>query len=94
VSRNAASIPERGDAVWISLHPQAGHEQAGCLPALVLSPSAYNGRVGSLLPDHQPSNMNVLRQTGHAERASQTLTPRPREPGIESYIVTQSSLGT
>ncbi|MEW6666158.1 MAG: endoribonuclease MazF [Thermodesulfobacteriota bacterium] len=42
-------IPERGDAVWISLDPQAGHEQAGRRPALVVSPSAYNGRVGLAL---------------------------------------------
>jgi len=42
-------IPERGDAVWITLDPQAGHEQAGRRPALVLSPSAYNGRVGLAL---------------------------------------------
>jgi mRNA interferase MazF len=39
-------IPARGDAVWITLNPQAGHEQAGRRPALVLSPSAYNGKVG------------------------------------------------
>ena len=39
-------VPERGDAVWINLNPQAGHEQSGCRPALVLSPSAYNGKVG------------------------------------------------
>jgi mRNA interferase MazF len=42
-------VPERGDAVWISLQPQAGHEQAGRRPAVVLSPSAYNGRVGLAL---------------------------------------------
>ena len=39
-------IPDRGDAVWITLNPQAGHEQAGRRPALVLSPAAYNGKVG------------------------------------------------
>ena len=39
-------IPGRGDVVWITLNPQAGHEQAGRRPALVLSPSAYNGKVG------------------------------------------------
>ena len=49
MSRKATYIPERGDAVWISLDPQAGHEQAGRRPALVLSPSAYNGRVGLAL---------------------------------------------
>ncbi|HZS07577.1 MAG TPA: endoribonuclease MazF [Blastocatellia bacterium] len=41
-----AYVPERGDAVWIDLNPQAGHEQAGRRPALVLSPAAYNGKVG------------------------------------------------
>jgi mRNA interferase MazF len=49
VTRKGAYIPERGDAVWITLDPQAGHEQAGRRPALVLSPSAYNGRVGLAL---------------------------------------------
>jgi mRNA interferase MazF len=49
VSRKGAYVPQRGDAVWITLDPQAGHEQAGRRPALVLSPSAYNGRVGLAL---------------------------------------------
>lgn len=39
-------VPDRGDAVWITFTPQAGHEQAGRRPALVLSPSSYNGKVG------------------------------------------------
>ncbi|MBI3973734.1 MAG: endoribonuclease MazF [Chloroflexi bacterium] len=42
-------VPDRGDVVWISLNPQAGHEQAGRRPAVVLSPSAYNGKVGLAL---------------------------------------------
>jgi mRNA interferase MazF len=32
--------------VWITLNPQAGHEQAGRRPAIVLSPFAYNEKVG------------------------------------------------
>jgi len=35
--------------VWISLNPQAGHEQAGRRPALVVSPIEYNQRVGLAL---------------------------------------------
>ncbi len=35
--------------VWVSLSPQAGHEQAGRRPALVLSPIEYNERVGLAL---------------------------------------------
>ncbi len=42
-------VPERGDLVWITLDPQAGHEQAGRRPALVLSPATYNRRVGLAL---------------------------------------------
>ncbi len=41
-----AYIPDTGDLVWITFIPQAGHEQAGRRPALVLSPAAYNGKVG------------------------------------------------
>lgn len=39
-------IPTRGDIVWINLNPQAGREQAGRRPALVLSPTSYNEKVG------------------------------------------------
>lgn len=49
MKRKGGYVPERGDAVWITLDPPAGHEQAGRRPALVLSPSAYNGRVGLAL---------------------------------------------
>ena len=41
--------PGRGDVVWVSLKPHAGHEQAGRRPALVLSPIEYNKRVGLAL---------------------------------------------
>jgi len=39
-------IPQCGDTVWITLNPQAGHEQAGRRPATVLSPQNYNGKTG------------------------------------------------
>jgi mRNA interferase MazF len=42
-------VPRRGDAVWISLVPQRGHEQTGRRPAIVLSPEAYNAKVGLAL---------------------------------------------
>lgn len=44
-----AYIPERGDAIWLEFNPQAGHEQAGRRPALVLSPKSYNKKVGLLI---------------------------------------------
>lgn len=42
-------VPARGDLVWIEFTPRAGHEQAGRRPALVISPEAYNRRVGLAL---------------------------------------------
>ena len=39
-------VPERGEIIWIDCDPQAGHEQAGHRPALVLSPSEYNYNSG------------------------------------------------
>lgn len=45
MSRNRF-VPDRGDVVWITFNPQAGHEQAGRRPAVVISPAAYNGKVG------------------------------------------------
>jgi mRNA interferase MazF len=44
-----AYIPDRGDLVWLTFNPQAGHEQAGRRPALVLSPIRYNQLVGLAL---------------------------------------------
>ena len=39
-------IPKKADIVWLEFDPQAGHEQAGHRPALVLSPESYNSRTG------------------------------------------------
>lgn len=44
-----AYVPDRGDAIWLEFNPQAGHEQAGRRPALVLSPKSYNDKVGLLI---------------------------------------------
>jgi len=42
-------VPEAGDIVWLQFNPNAGHEQGGHRPAVVLSPASYNGRVGLML---------------------------------------------
>jgi len=39
-------VPERGDVVMLSFSPHTGHEQAGRRPAVVVSPSKYNAKVG------------------------------------------------
>jgi Growth inhibitor len=42
-------VPDSGDLIWIDFDPVAGHEQGGHRPAVVLSPFAYNNKVGLLL---------------------------------------------
>ena len=42
-------VPAAGDIVWLAFSPQAGREQAGHRPALVLSPAGYNGKSGMML---------------------------------------------
>lgn len=46
---NTSYLPGRGDVVWLAFDPQAGHEQAGRRPALVVSPAAYNSKTGLAL---------------------------------------------
>lgn len=40
--KKANYIPQKGDIVWLNFCPQAGHEQKGRRPALVISSNAYN----------------------------------------------------
>jgi mRNA interferase MazF len=45
----SAYVPDAGDIVWLQFDPQAGREQAGHRPAIVLSPASYNGRAGMIV---------------------------------------------
>ncbi|MFC2161120.1 endoribonuclease MazF [Acidobacteriota bacterium] len=44
-----AYVPRPGDIVWLEFNPQAGDKQSGHRPALVVSPKAYNQKVGLAL---------------------------------------------
>ena len=46
---DGAYVPGRGDVVWLEFKPQAGSEQAGRRPALVISPKSYNRKTGLAL---------------------------------------------
>jgi mRNA interferase MazF len=63
------SIPQAGDLVWVNFNPQAGHEQAGRRPALVLSPGGYHERtalaiVCPITSNTQPYPFKVLLPDG------------------------------
>ena len=42
-------VPDASDVVWLEFDPQAGHEQAGHRPALVISPANYNSKTGLMV---------------------------------------------
>lgn len=42
-------VPDAGDVVWLNFDPQAGHEQAGHRPAVVISSALYNRASGLML---------------------------------------------
>jgi mRNA interferase MazF len=44
-----AYVPDSAEVVWLEFDPQAGHEQAGHRPALVMSPASYNGKTGLMV---------------------------------------------
>lgn len=44
-----ATVPDVGEVVWLKFDPQAGHEQAGHRPALVVSPASYNSKTGLMV---------------------------------------------
>jgi mRNA interferase MazF len=47
--RRPGFVPDAGDVVWLEFDSQAGHEQSGHRPAVVLSPESYNGRTGLMV---------------------------------------------
>ena len=47
--RGEPYAPSRGEIVWLQFEPQAGHEQSGMRPAVIISPWEYNQKVGLCL---------------------------------------------
>ena len=45
----ASYVPDAGEIVWVSFDPQAGREQAGHRPAVVLSPAVYNAKTSLMV---------------------------------------------
>ncbi len=49
MSAKRGYVPEAADVVRLEFDPQAGREQAGHRPALVISPASYNGKTGLMV---------------------------------------------
>jgi len=42
-------VPDAGHVVWLEFDPQAGREQSGRRPAVVLTPASYNKKTSLML---------------------------------------------
>ena len=66
-----AYIPKQGDIIMMNFNPQAGHEQGGRRPALVISNASFHHytRPGNRLPHHdQDQGLPDARQTGRTHQ--------------------------
>lgn len=71
-----AYVPDAGDIVWINFDPQAGHEQAGHRPAVVLSPAAYNAKTSLMLCCPMTTHIKELSLRGANCRRRTQRRPR------------------
>lgn len=55
---DVSDVPDAGDLVWVNFNPQAGHEQAGRRPAMVLSPRVYHEKTSLAVVCPITSNTN------------------------------------
>lgn len=53
------AAPNRGDLVWLDFNPQAGREQAGRRPAIVLSPRSYHQKTDYVIVCPITSNVTA-----------------------------------
>ena len=72
-----AYVPEAGDLIWLTFDPQAGHEQAGRRPALVLSPKPYN----------QKSKLALVCPVTNQIKGYPFEVPVPRDCGVTGVFL-------
>ena len=72
-----AFVPDAGDLIWLTFDPQAGHEQAGRRPALVLSPKPYN----------QKSKLALVCPVTNQIKGYPFEVPVPRDCGVTGVFL-------
>lgn len=73
----AAYIPVRGDLVVLTFDPQAGHEQAGRRPALVVSVDPFN----------RATRLAVCCPITNTRRDTPFHVPVPQSCGLTGYVM-------
>lgn len=72
-----AFVPDAGDLIRLTFDPQAGHEQAGRRPALVLSPKPYN----------QKSKLALVCPVTNQIKGYPFEVPVPRDCGVTGVFL-------
>ncbi len=72
-----ARVPEQGDFVTIAFDPQAGHEQSGRRPALVVSVTDFNRTTG----------LAICCPITNTNRKTPFHVPLPASSGLTGYVM-------
>lgn len=72
-------VPEHGDLIALTFDPQAGHEQKGRRPALVISKA----------PFHRATGLAICCPVTNARRGSRFHIPMPPETGLTGFIMSE-----
>ena len=75
----AAYIPAKGDFVYLTFDPQAGHEQMGRRPAIVISNELFNRHVG----------LAVVCPITNTRRGIPFHVPVPEAASLTGYIMVE-----
>lgn len=89
-------VPDAGDIVWISFSPQAGHEQAGHRPAVVLSPAAYNAKTiswPSATSRYHTGAADIRCSTAALLRRQEDCQPCVMNDLLATIVITDPDLG-
>ncbi len=70
-------VPQPGDLIKIDFDPQAGHEQAGWRPALVVSEALYNGR----------SNLALICPVTNQAKGYPFEVPLPKDCALQGVVL-------
>lgn len=75
----AAYIPKQGDFIAITFDPQAGHEQKGRRPALVVSKDLFNSSTG----------MAIVCPITNTDRGFPFHVPIPKKSKLTGFVMVE-----
>jgi mRNA interferase MazF len=75
----AAYLPQKGDFIYLNFSPQAGHEQKGRRPALVVSNDLFN----------QGTGLTIVCPVTHTDRNNPFHLPVPSTSKLTGFVMVE-----